>query len=157
MIAATLVCVHLSWHHSSPLLFQWPTARTDWGISDLSAYMSDANACIRFISDLFQHMNKAWNWSENIVIHVLFSCLHAHGSYLICATGEEKIGNWVIWIKECKCGLSDFQLFFLPSRLYTLPLPVSWKWRPLSQRKLRRRTTLTLMPFKETTHVWQPV
>ncbi len=30
------------------------------------------NARIRFISDLFPHMNEAWNRSENIGIHVIF-------------------------------------------------------------------------------------
>lgn len=31
--------------------------------------------------------------SENIVINVIFSCLHVHGSYAICATWEgKKIG-----------------------------------------------------------------
>lgn len=31
------------------------------GISDLSTYMADENAHIWFISDLFIHMNEAWN------------------------------------------------------------------------------------------------
>ncbi len=60
------------------------------GISDLSAYTAGANARIRFISDLFPHMNEAWNRSENIGIHAIFSCLHSRGPYPICATWEEK-------------------------------------------------------------------
>jgi len=46
--------------------------------------MADSNAHILFISDLFPLMNEALNRSENIGIHVLFSCV-GH------------IQNWVTW------------------------------------------------------------
>ncbi len=52
--------------------------------------MLKKTARIWFISDLFPHMNEAWNRSENIGIHVIFSCLHSRGPYPICATREEK-------------------------------------------------------------------
>ncbi len=86
--------VHLSQHQSPLLFFQWCMARIHWGTSNLSAYMADANARIQFISDLFPHTNEAWNQSENIGIHMLFSCLHVHESYPICATWEQNIGIW---------------------------------------------------------------
>ncbi len=40
----------------------------------LTGQYPDANASIRFISDLFPHMNEAWNQSENVGIRVLYSC-----------------------------------------------------------------------------------
>ncbi len=89
--------VHLSQHQSSLLFFSGCMAHIHWEISNESAYMADANAHIRFISDLFPHMNEAWNQSENLGIHVFFSCLHVHGSYQIYATWEEKNGNLVTW------------------------------------------------------------
>ncbi len=74
------------------LTFRWRRSRIYRGISDLSAYRAGANARVWFISDLFLHMNEAWNRSENIGVHVTFSCLRGRGPYPICATWEEKIG-----------------------------------------------------------------
>ncbi len=37
------------------------------------------------------------NQSENIGIHMLFSCLHVHESYPICATWEQNNWNLVTW------------------------------------------------------------
>ncbi len=99
-IHALFSCLHV--RGSFPICAMWEekirigllepfTNHIDRGISDLSAYMADANAHIRVISDLFPHMNKARNRSENIGIHALFSCLHVRGSFPICAMWEEKI------------------------------------------------------------------
>ncbi len=88
------------------LTFQWRRSCIYRGISDLTAYTTGANAHIQFISNLFPHMNEAWNRSENIRIHVTFSCLHGRGPYPICATWEEKNRNWVTWTMQCKCGLN---------------------------------------------------
>ncbi len=81
------------------------------GISELSTYTAGANACIRFISDLFPHMNEAWNRSENIWrIHVNFFCFFflLTQSWVIsdlCHMGG-KNRNWVTWTMQCKCSLS---------------------------------------------------
>ncbi len=74
------------------LTFRWCMSRIYRGISDLTAYTAGTKAHIRFISDLFPHMNEAWNRSENIGIHVTFSCLHGRRPYPICVTCEDKIG-----------------------------------------------------------------
>ncbi len=87
-------------------IFQWRRSRFYRERYDLTAYTADANALIRFISDLFPHMNEAWNRSENIGIRaIFFPCLHCRGPCPICATWEEKHWNWVTWTMQCKCGL----------------------------------------------------
>ncbi len=58
-----------------------------------SACLHDsALAHIRFISDLFPHMNEAWIRSRYIRMHAFFSCLHCHRTDPICVTYEQKIG-----------------------------------------------------------------
>ncbi len=82
------VCLY---HEMFPT-FQQLASHIYRGISDLSAYTTGANARIRFISDLVPHMNEAWNWSENIGIHAIFSCLHGHGPYTdLCHMGGKKL------------------------------------------------------------------
>ncbi len=80
------------------------------GISELSTYTAGANACIRFISDLFPHewgLKPIREYSENPCdFLIFFSCLHSRGSYPICVTWEEKNRNWVTWTMQCKCSLS---------------------------------------------------
>lgn len=55
-----------------PTIFQYQMIHIDRWISDLPAYTADANAHIRFTSNLFTHMNEDWNWSEFIGIHVIY-------------------------------------------------------------------------------------
>ncbi len=60
--------------------------------SDLPVYMTVALAHIRFISDLFPHMNEARIRSRYIRMHAFFPCLHCHRTDPICVTYEQKIG-----------------------------------------------------------------
>ncbi len=66
--------------------FQIRRSRIYREISDLSAYTAGANSHIRFISDLFLHMNEAWNQSEDIGINVI--CLHGLQTYTVLDLGH---------------------------------------------------------------------
>ncbi len=45
---------------------------------------------IRFILDVFPHMDEAWIGSWNLRFHVFFHCLHVHGTDPIYARWEAK-------------------------------------------------------------------
>lgn len=47
--------------------------------------MLDANAHIRFLSEVFLRTSEAVDRAEDAQLH-FFSCLHVNKSYLICAT-----------------------------------------------------------------------
>lgn len=81
MIASTSI-------HPSPSLFKWRSTRIDRWISDLTAYIPNANAHLWFILDLFPHMNET---DLKILKSLCFSCLCNHESCLICATDNKKI------------------------------------------------------------------
>ncbi len=81
--------------------------------SDLPVYMTVALAHIRFISDLFPHMNEARIRSRYIRMHAFFSRLHCHRTDPICVTYEQKIGigshfvNWVTKTANLSCGIKN--------------------------------------------------
>jgi len=56
------------------------------GISNLSTYMADANAPIRFILDLFPHLNE----------YIFFFFLHTC-SWVISCVPHGRNWNWVTW------------------------------------------------------------
>ncbi len=84
------VGVHLSWCHSSPLLFQLHTTHIDRNIWSI-------HLRIWFITDLFPHMNGVWNCSESlcffhvsIFVDYIWSVLHGRkkiriGSLELCS------------------------------------------------------------------------
>ncbi len=59
---------------------------------------------IWFISDLFPHMNEAWNRSDNIGIDAIFPAYTVVGHV---PHGREENQNRVTWTMQCKCGLND--------------------------------------------------
>lgn len=81
--------------NSPPLLFQWCTNHIDMGISNLSTYMEDANAHVRFIPDIWMRCETDLRILESICFYLI----HVYGSFPNCATWNmpHKNGNWVTW------------------------------------------------------------
>ncbi len=59
---------------------------------------------ILVISDLFPHMNEAWNVSEKIWFHVCFSCLYVL-IHIRFVPHDGKKWDWVTWTVWCKSSL----------------------------------------------------
>ncbi len=76
-------------------IFQWRRSPFYRERYDLTAYTADANARIRFISDLFPHMNETWNRSENIGIRaIFFPAYTVVGHVRSVPHGRKNIGIW---------------------------------------------------------------
>ncbi len=73
--------------------------------SDLPVYMTVALAHIRFISDLFPHMNEAWIRSRYIWMHAFFFLFTLSQNRSDLCHIWAKNRNWVTFNWQCKRGL----------------------------------------------------